>query len=139
MEAIISWSSRDLSSCGPNNRRRQEDQQLLLGDILGLVFKQPSQDWDTRQIRNTCHVIRLGIDENTADDHRLSIANQNLRRGLATVNARTRGVTPCTHRIPGGSDFHEDLFPDFLWITRGNLRRHVQFQVCVHEGSLRAL
>ena len=118
MGAIISLSRCNLSSCGMDNRRCEEDQEFLLGDILGLVLEQPSENRDSGQIRDTSNVVGLRVDEYAADDHRLPVSNQHLCGSLTSVDARTRRVASRADGVSSGPYFHEDLFTDFFWISR---------------------
>ena len=74
-----------------------------------------------------------------SDHHGLAITDHDLGRGFATVDTWTSRIASCTDCVSGCANLHHDLLTDFLGISRGNLRSHIQFQVRIHKGCLSPL
>ncbi len=81
---------------GLDNRRRQEDEQLLFRYRLGLLLEEPSQNRHAREIGDTSYAVVLRIDKDPADHHGLAIADIDLGSGFFAVDAWTSRIASCT-------------------------------------------
>jgi len=79
-----------------DNSGRQEDEQLLLCDSLGLLLEEPSQNRHAREIGDTGHVVALRIDKDSADYHGLAVADIDLGIGFFAIDAWASGIASCT-------------------------------------------
>ena len=118
---------------------RQEDEQFLFRYRLGLLLEEPSQNRHAREIGNARHGVALRIDKDPANHHGLAIADNDLGIGFSAVDTWTSRIASCTDGVSGCANLHHDLLTDFLGISRGNLRSHIQFQVRIHKGCLSPL
>src|SRR4029077_3113568 len=118
---------------------RQEDEQLLFRHILGFLLEKPSQDRHSREIGDANDGIALRIDKDTADHHGLTIADIDLGIGFASIDTWTSRIASRADRVSRCANLQHDQLTGFFWISRGNLRSHIQFQVRIHKSRLSPL
>ena len=81
-------------------------------------------------------VVRLGIHKDSADHHRLPVTDQHLGGRFTTIDARTGWVARAPTAFLVARTFMRICLPISFGSRGGDLGRHIQLKIGVHEGRL---